>query len=67
MKGQAKLGDFGVTSIVEHTKSGTLSVAGTPLYMSPEMVIGEDKYSFSTDIWSLGCILYEMCSLKKAF
>ena len=35
--------------------------------MSPEMVMGEDKYSFPTDIWSLGCILYEVCALKKAF
>ena len=65
--GQVKLGDFGVSSIVEHTNAGTLTMAGTPLYMSPEMIKGDVKYSFPTDIWSLGCILYEMCSLKKAY
>lgn len=65
--GQVKLGDFGVSKIVENTNAGTLTMAGTPLYMSPEMIKGENKYSFPTDIWSLGCILYEMCSLKKAY
>ena len=35
--------------------------------MSPEMIKGEEKYSYPTDIWSLGCILFEMCSLKKAY
>lgn len=35
--------------------------------MSPEMIKGEEKYNMTTDIWSLGCILYEMCSLKKAY
>lgn len=65
--GQVKLGDFGVSKIVESTNAGTLSMAGTPLYMSPEMIKAEEKYNHKTDIWSLGCILYEMCSLKKAF
>jgi NIMA (never in mitosis gene a)-related kinase len=42
------------------------TVVGTPYYMSPE--ICENKpYTFKTDIWSLGVILYEMCSLKPPF
>lgn len=65
--GQVKLGDFGVSQIVENTNAGTLSMQGTPLYMSPEMIKGEKNYNMTTDIWSLGCILYEMCSLKKAY
>jgi serine/threonine protein kinase len=40
-----------------------LTLVGTPFYLSPE--ICESKpYDFKTDIWALGCILYEICSLK---
>ena len=39
---------------------------GTPYYLSPE--ICEDKpYDHKSDVWSLGCILYEMATLKRAF
>lgn len=42
------------------------TVVGTPYYMSPE--ICENKsYSYKTDIWSLGVILYELCALKPPF
>ena len=39
---------------------------GTPYYLSPE-IIGSKPYSFASDIWSLGVILYEMCALKPPF
>ena len=35
------------------------SIKGTPLYMSPELV-QEQPYTHTTDLWSLGCILYEL-------
>ncbi len=35
------------------------SIKGTPLYMSPELV-EEKPYDHSADLWSLGCILYEL-------
>ena len=38
----------------------------TASYMSPEMV-RQWPYSGKTDIWSLGCIIYEMCTLRRAF
>ena len=41
-------------------------MVGTPYYLSPEIENAED-YSFKTDIWSLGIILYEMCALKPPF
>jgi len=41
-------------------------MVGTPYYISPEIV--ENKpYNFAADIWSLGVILYEMCTLKPPF
>lgn len=39
---------------------------GTPLYMSPEQYSGK-KHSFKSDIWSLGCCMYEICNQKNAF
>jgi NIMA (never in mitosis gene a)-related kinase len=42
------------------------TVVGTPYYMSPEMY--ENKpYTHKSDIWALGCILYELCTLERAF
>ena len=39
---------------------------GTPYYASPE-VWKDQPYDKSSDIWSLGCVLYEICSLKPPF
>jgi len=41
-------------------------MVGTPYYISPE-IIENRPYNFKTDIWSLGVILYEMCTLKPPF
>lgn len=41
-------------------------VAGTPLYMAPETVF-EQKITFASDIWALGCVLYELCQLRHPF
>ena len=43
-----------------------LQCLGTPYYLSPE-ICANKPYNFKTDIWSLGCVLYEMASLKKPF
>jgi NIMA (never in mitosis gene a)-related kinase len=39
---------------------------GTPLYASPE-IWSDTPYGPKTDIWSLGCVIYEMCVLKQPF
>ena len=39
---------------------------GTPYYVSPELV-NEEKYSYKSDVWAIGCILYELCYLKRAY
>ena len=61
-----KLGDFGIARILSHTLSKVNTMIGTPYNMSPEICKNE-VYSFKTDIWSLGIILYEMCALRKPF
>lgn len=40
--------------------------AGTPKYMSPERFL-EDKYEQSADVWSLGCVLVELCTYEFPF
>ncbi len=42
------------------------SSLGTPYFLSPEICNG-NKYNFKTDIWMLGCVLYELCTQKKPF
>ncbi len=43
-----------------------LQVVGTPCYISPELCEGM-PYNQKSDIWALGCVLYELASLKRAF
>lgn len=64
--GVVKLGDFGVARALEDTQDLCQTVIGTPYYLSPE-VWNNAPYNSMTDIWSLGCILYEMCALKRPF
>ena len=42
------------------------TVIGTPYYMSPE-IMESRPYDFKSDIWSLGCLVYEITCLKHAF
>ena len=39
---------------------------GTPCYTAPEVLHGQ-LYNHRADLWSLGCVLYELCTLEKAF
>ena len=61
-----KLGDFGIARVLDRTLEQAKTVIGTPYYMSPE-VCESKPYSYKSDIWALGCILYEMCTRKHAF
>ena len=60
-----KIGDFGISKILS-SKSKAFTVVGTPCYISPELCEGR-PYNTKSDIWSLGCILYELCACRRAF
>ncbi|XP_061086421.1 serine/threonine-protein kinase Nek11 isoform X2 [Conger conger] len=61
-----KIGDFGVSCLLMGSRDLATTFTGTPYYMSPE-ALSHQGYNSKSDIWSLGCILYEMCCLEHAF
>eukprot|EP00045_Choanoeca_perplexa_P002396 m.24310 g.24310 ORF g.24310 m.24310 type:complete len:506 (-) comp11493_c0_seq1:93-1610(-) len=67
----ALLGDFGIARVLDRnavapSERTTRTPVGTPMNMSPEICRGE-RYGQKADIWALGCVLYEMVSLRPAF
>ncbi len=64
--GLLKVGDLGLSRAMHEYSLKAFSQVGTPLYMSPEVLKGEG-HDFASDIWSLGCVLYELASLHSPF
>lgn len=61
-----KMGDFGIAKVLDCTMAAARTQIGTPYYLSPE-VCREKPYAWPSDIWAMGCILYELCALKVPF
>ena len=67
--GDVMLGDFGLARVVDANAADDVqatSTVGTPHFMSPEMLRGA-KYGFAADVWSLGCVMYELTTLRQPF
>lgn len=60
------MGDFGLSKILGSHTSFAQSAVGTPYYLSPELCEGK-PYNSKSDVWALGCIMYEVCTFKHAF
>ena len=60
-----KIGDFGVAKILTQTGFAK-TIIGTPYYLSPELC-DEQPYNDKSDVWALGCILYELCTYNRPF
>jgi serine/threonine-protein kinase len=63
---QLKVTDFGIARITDSSKTKTGMVLGTPSYMSPEQLAGK-KIDGRSDLFSLGVMLYQLCSGKLPF
>ena len=67
--GTVKVGDLGLGRFLSESTLEAFTKVGTPLYMSPELLNNNkgSGYGFSSDIYSLGCILYELAKLRPPF
>ncbi|KNC51156.1 NEK protein kinase [Thecamonas trahens ATCC 50062] len=61
-----RIGDLGVAKVLESPSQLARTFVGTPYYLSPELCEGL-PYSAKSDVWSLGCLLYELCTLRPPF
>jgi len=64
--GVVKLGDFGVARVLASTQDMAQTKVGTPCYISPERCEGR-AYSYASDTWAMGCLLYELLTCRPAF
>ncbi|CAD8081737.1 unnamed protein product [Paramecium sonneborni] len=65
-KDQVRIGDLGVAKLLNDQNNFAKTMVGTPYYLSPEMC-EEKPYNEKSDIWALGCVIYELCTFKHPF
>lgn len=61
-----RIGDLGVAKVMAESVNFAQTMVGTPYYLSPEMA-EEKPYNEKSDVWALGCVLYELCTLRHPF
>ena len=66
-KMEVKIGDFGLATKIEVDGERKRTVCGTPNYMAPEVLKGDDGHSFEVDIWAIGVIMYTLIIGKAPF
>ncbi len=64
--GVVKIGDFGLARVVREARIAKTAIQGTPLYMSPEQILGTD-IDFRSDLYSIGCTIYELLTGRPPF
>ncbi|KAK9893215.1 kinase-like protein [Cystobasidium minutum MCA 4210] len=64
--GVVKLADFGLAKALVNERKTAESTVGTLLYMAPEL-LGRGTYNYKADIWSLGCLMFELVNLRAPF
>jgi uncharacterized Zn finger protein (UPF0148 family) len=67
LESAVKLADFGAAKRLTDAVSDGRTVVGTPYWMAPEVVRSDKGYSYSADVWSLGCTIVEMFTGKPAW
>jgi serine/threonine protein kinase len=65
-KNVVKLGDFGISTVLQNTMACAKTVCGTPYYFSPELCQSK-PYNNKSDVWALGIIFYEVLTLTRPF
>lgn len=63
---KVRIGDLGVAKALAENMDFARTMVGTPFYLSPEMC-EEKPYNEKSDVWALGCVLYELCTFKHPF
>lgn len=61
-----KIADFGFSKKLKRKDQINKTICGTPLYMAPQ-VVKKTQYSYKSDIWSIGCILFELLNGNTPF
>ncbi|KAA0177395.1 hypothetical protein FNF27_01173 [Cafeteria roenbergensis] len=64
--GRLVLGDLGISKSLDATMAMASTQIGTPYYMSPELFQSK-PYNHKSDVWAIGCVLYELCTMRHPF
>lgn len=64
--GDLRMGDFGISKVLDSTLGCAKTFVGTPFYISPEVIM-EKPYRWPADVWSMGCIVFQLCAQKVPF